>query len=449
MRTYNPLKSYPYSQNRLLIVDWASLSYHQMFAMTSAKRSTVLTIETPEDEMRVWKNHMVNKMLKYIKLFNPKDIICALEGKNVWRFDIVKEYYEEYTEVYYDSTSYYLRYDNVLFRVYKENDEYKIQKLDFIKNASVMQNKHKKLKEFPDRIKSIFWDLYLPNGTTPLLPKYKGTRAGDWKFMTNKSEWKEMKEAFAKDISALYRAKCVRVEGAEGDDVIYVATQYLKDKYDSIIVVTRDTDFNQLLSQPNLKIYNHEEDNLCECISPDEYLELKILQGDSSDNINGIALPNKKNKLGKDTARTLFESSTDVYSKAKAEGWDNQYRRNQLLISMKYIPTHIQRTSCEAIDAATTELCGSDELYRIGVTDKLIDKAMQMKNLGFYSLLDSEYVSDNPDIFNPKNVMIDDEAEYKAAITPKRTFGDLGNVFDDPLAVTAPPIDSDSDDEVF
>jgi len=215
MRTYNPLKSYPYSQNRLLIIDWASLSYHQMFAMTSAKRSTVLTIETPEDEMRVWKNHMVNKMLKYIKLFNPKDIICALEGKNVWRFDVVKEYYEEYTEVYYDSTSYYLRYDNVLFRVYKENDEYKIQKLDFIKNASVMQNKHKKLKEFPDRIKSIFWDLYLPNGTTPLLPKYKGTRAGDWKFMTNKSEWKEMKEAFAKDISALYRAKCVRVEGAE------------------------------------------------------------------------------------------------------------------------------------------------------------------------------------------------------------------------------------------
>lgn len=447
MNTYNPLKSYPYSDNRLLIIDWASLAYHQMFSLYSTKRTSIITIDSVETEMTVWRNHMVSKMLKYIKLFNPKDIICALEGKNVWRFNTVKEYYEEYTDVYYDATSFFLRFDNFFFRVYKENDDYRIQKLDFVKDAAYMQNKSKKLKDMPERIKSLFWDLYLPNGTTPLLPKYKGTRSHDWKFLTPKSEWKELKEVFAKEVSALYRAKCVRVEGAEGDDVIYVATQYFKDKYDSIVVITRDSDFNQLLNQKNLVLYNHEKDELCECISPDEYLEMKILQGDDSDNINGIALPNKKNQLGKGTARTLLESTQDVYSKAKAEGWDNQYRRNQLLISMKYIPTHIQRTICETIDAETTTLCGSEELYKMGITDKLVDRAMQLKNLGFYSLLDSEYVNDNPDIFNPSNVMLDDEAEYKAAIKPKRTFDNLSNVFDDPLAITQPPLDTE--DEVF
>ena len=91
MNTYNPIKTYPYSPNRLMVIDWASLSYHQMHSIKSEKRTTVLNIESAEDEIRMWNNHMLSKVLKYIKLFNPKDIICALEGKNVWRFDYVRD----------------------------------------------------------------------------------------------------------------------------------------------------------------------------------------------------------------------------------------------------------------------------------------------------------------------------------------------------------------------
>ena len=259
MNIYNPLKTYPFSANRLMIVDWASLAYHQMHSLKSEKRTTELNLETSEDEIAVWNNHMLNKMLKYIKLFNPKDIVCALEGKNVWRFDYVREYYGDNTLVYFDSSAYYVRFDNCLYKVFKDDNEYKFHPMDIISDSNIYSLKYRKLNELPEATQNIIWSLYLPNGT-PMLPKYKGTRGDEWEFKTPKSIWKEHKENFAVELGKLYRAKCIRVEGAEGDDVAYVASQYLKSKYDSIIVITKDSDFNQLLDDSKLKIYNHYND---------------------------------------------------------------------------------------------------------------------------------------------------------------------------------------------
>jgi len=443
MNTYNPLKSYPFSPNRLLVVDWASLSYHQMHSLKSEKRTTVLNLESSEDELIVWNNHMVNKMLKYIKLFNPKDIVCALEGKNVWRFDYVKEYYGENATVYYDATAFYIRFDNCLFKVYKNGDDYMFTPMDIIADAHIYALKSRKLNQLPQATQDVMWSLYMPNGT-PMLPKYKGTRGEEWEFITPKSLWKEHKEIFAAEIGKLYRAKCVRVTGAEGDDVAYVTTQYLNSNYDSIIVISKDSDFNQLLTNPNVKIYNHYTDNMTECVSPVEYLETKILSGDSSDNINGMALPNKKKKVGKGTAKTLYEATTDVYTKSKSEGWDNQYIRNQKLIDFKYIPTHVQRSICEAIDAVTAEFEGTEILSKLGINDKMLQRVNKLKDMGYYSLLDINYVNDHPDVFTPVVEVSEEEMEYNEAVKPKRVFQSLGGVFDDPLNMN-----SNYDEEVF
>lgn len=443
MNIYNPLKTYPFSANRLMIVDWASLAYHQMHSLKSEKRTTELNLETSEDEIAVWNNHMLNKMLKYIKLFNPKDIVCALEGKNVWRFDYVREYYDDNTLVYFDSSAYYVRFDNCLYKVFKDGNEYKFHPMDIISDSNIYSLKYRKLNELPEATQNIIWSLYLPNGS-PMLPKYKGTRGDEWEFKTPKSIWKEHKENFAVELGKLYRAKCIRVEGAEGDDVAYVASQYLKSKYDSIIVITKDSDFNQLLDDSKLKIYNHYTDNMTECLSPVDYIEMKILSGDSSDNINGIALPNKKKKVGKGTAKTLYEGTTDVYTKAKDEGWDNQYIRNQKLINFKYIPTHIQRSICETIDSTVSEFEGTEILSPLYINDKIIQRINKLKDFGYYTLLDSDYVNENPDIFNPVVEETEEELEYKEAIKPKRIFHDMNGVFDDPLN-----LNNNYDDEVF
>jgi hypothetical protein len=326
MKPYDPIKTFPYSRNRLVIIDWASLSYHQWHGINTKLNKSYMTKEpedeygntslferTQDSELAMWRTSMLNRMIKYVKLFNPIDIIFALEGTNVWRNNIVKYYYNENCIVYYDKYAYYLRYDNFLYKVTQRNDVIFAEKKDFIKDSEILDKQSKKLNQMPQRIQDMMWNAYLPNGTTPLLPKYKGKRAKqEWKFITEKNFWREYKEEFAYNISSVFRAKVVRRMDAEGDDIIYVACNYLKDKYDSIILITGDSDMNQLLTIPNLQIYNHRTDQIVECDDPECYLDIKILQGDSADNINGIALPNKTTQLTEKSSIKLFESTNNM-----------------------------------------------------------------------------------------------------------------------------------------
>jgi hypothetical protein len=448
MQNYDPLSSFPYSDNRLVIIDWASLSYHQWHAInTKINNSSMFDDDgldgnglfsdgrTSQAEISIWRTSMLSKVLKYVKLFNPIDMVLALEGTNVWRNGVVKEYYENNCRVHYDTSAYYIRYDNFLYKVTKKGDQIHVAKLDIVTDAAVLDNPSKLLGEMPSRVKDMLWNAYLPNGTSPLLPVYKGKRQKQvWDFVTDKKYWREYKDEFAHEIANLFRSKPIRMLDAEGDDIIYVTCNYYKDKYDSIILITGDSDMNQLLTIPNLKIYNHRLDQMIACSNPEDYLELKILQGDTSDNINGMALPGKKNQLGEKGAEKLFEANSNVYQKAISEGWENQYRRNQTLIDLSYIPTRIQRTICEMLDATEPELCELDELYGANFTKKKVDEMVNLKNLGIYLMLNKEYVTEHPDIFNPEIFAKEEAAASAADIAPKRVFGDISGVFDDPLS---------------
>jgi len=428
---YNPLKSYPYSKNRLLIIDWASLSYHQLFALVSKKKTTTyFDISTPEDELYAWRTGMVSKLIKYVRLFNPRDILLTLEGNNVWRNDYVKDYYNNNCTVFYDSSGYYVKFDNFLYKFYKKEGEIDFQKCDPIVDQSLLTGKQKKITELPERIQKLFWD--------NVLPRYKGQRAkAFWPFMVDKKEWKDYKEEFTQKVSKVFRSHVIGRKDCEGDDIIYVGSRYWKDKYDSIILVSGDGDMKQLLDQPNLKLYNHRADEFTECTRPKDMLEIKVLSGDSSDNINGMALPNKKTQLGEKGATKLYESIGNCLQKAQSEGWDNQYNRNKKLIDLSFIPTHIQRLLCKQFDDSKPSLGDEKSLYELAVTEKMEDEINNLKQLGFYAVHALESVENNPNIFDP-SIFNNDGGEENSVMKTERTFEKLGGVFDDPLAEPQP-----------
>jgi 5'-3' exonuclease len=425
MDDYNPIDSYPHSNNRLLVVDWASLSYHQLFALVS-KQNTARTFEmdTPEKELYAWNTGMMLKMLKYVKLFNPKDIVFTLEGTKVWRNDICKDYYNEHCEIYYDKTGYYLRYDNFLYYATKDDitRDISYKKLDVIKDIGRLPSEHKNLGAMPDRIQQIFWD--------DILPKYKGNRAknDNWPFLVPKKKWKNYKEEYAHSAAKTFRAHVIGQNNAEGDDVIYVAVNLWKKKYDSIILITGDSDMHQLLSQDNLEIYNHRKEEMVVCPSPADVLEIKILSGDKSDNINGMALPGKKLQLGPAGAQKLYESVGNTYQVAKDDGWDKQYIRNQTLIDLSHIPTDVQRELCDLFKASEPKI----EPTPLNVTEKVFEEISTMKNLGFYAVNSLQMVEKNPDMFNPK--MFGSKDKQPVAVAESRKFESADKVFVDPLA---------------
>ena len=413
--------SYPFNRNRLLIIDWASLSYHQMFALNSPKMKKALGVLTAEEEQEKWRNMMFQKVLDYVALFNPKHMVFALEGKHTWRNDFVKDWYNAHTEVYYDAEAYYVVSDNEAFKVTMRgtdengNASYAVVKIP-VKEWGLFTNlKHRTLGTLPSETQYMLWGITQENGK-PIIPVYKGQRkSSDWPFMTEKSVWREMKENFATDIAPMFRARAIRSPKAEGDDIVFSSIRAFGGDAEDIIIITRDSDLSQI-DNPKVKIFNHVTENFIKCKYPQEYLSAKILSGDSSDNINGMAFVDKKtgmkkptsaNRIGESGAITLLENCPNIYDTAKKCGWDDQYMRNKTLIDLSMVPDDIEKGIMESVNVEEPPLFGYDRLPEMKISDNRIKAVNQMRAIGFYAFLPLETVESNPDIFKSE--------EYEAA----------------------------------
>ena len=80
-----PVTYYPYVDNRLVIIDWASLSYHLFHSINSDKNREKYGLHDSEGELRLWRTKMIDRVMDYIALFNPRHLVFALEGKAAWR----------------------------------------------------------------------------------------------------------------------------------------------------------------------------------------------------------------------------------------------------------------------------------------------------------------------------------------------------------------------------
>ena len=125
----------------------------------------------------------------------------------------------------------------------------------------------------------------------------------------------------------------------EADDVVYLTSQRLVTEK-SVIVISNDNDYLQMRSD-KVEIHNLEpaaKSNLAKRSTgnPREDLLIKILRGDSSDNITQVC-----GKMGEKTAAKLAKlNDTELLqwaSNKSAECLLN-FKRNQLLISFEHIP---------------------------------------------------------------------------------------------------------------
>lgn len=125
---------------------------------------------------------------------------------------------------------------------------------------------------------------------------YKRNRVIDESFLKLVSN---QREVCSKVLSWL-GVKEIRIQGKEGDDVIYEIVKFWKDK-DEVLIVSTDKDFFQLLSDRvkilragKFKMYTKEDVEKSLGLSIEWYVYLKALEGDVSDNIVKIGFSTKK-----------------------------------------------------------------------------------------------------------------------------------------------------------
>lgn len=141
----------------------------------------------------------------------------------------------------------------------------------------------------------------------------------------------------------------------EADDVIAIITNTTLDhskeseKDVSLVVITNDNDYIQLMNHPclmrndahtdvrtSLVIKNLQDKNICERVgcAPYEYIKVKKVIGDKSDNIPSIV-----KKCGEKTAYKLATSESALNALfAKDKAAQEQYLLNELLIDFSKIP---------------------------------------------------------------------------------------------------------------
>lgn len=147
--------------------------------------------------------------------------------------------------------------------------------------------------------------------------------------------------------------KIVKVEGAEGDDVIATTLLNLKDKYLASMLIASDHDFLQIDGVREFDLFGKEakRDLGGEEVSAEDYLLGKILMGDKSDNIKQVfpkCGPKTALKWTKDRAalKTTLKESQDAASR---------YILNKKIISFKEIPSDLSSAILEKVNTALYE----------------------------------------------------------------------------------------------
>jgi 5'-3' exonuclease len=208
-------------------------------------------------------------------------------------------------------------------------------------------------KTFVENLKQLPKKLKIPKTTDPILivgrdckrgniwrnelyPSYKATRVQQEGFMGGPF----FKMVYEEELFVKGGVKAtLKHPRLEADDCIAISVKYVIQKYPdcTIYIITSDRDYLQL-NAPNVHLYNLAFKNIAENKSstgnPKHDLEIKIIMGDTSDNI-----PSVFPKCGPKTAQKCIEDPA-FFAKKMAENtaYYAQYELNKKLVDFDCIP---------------------------------------------------------------------------------------------------------------
>ena len=142
----------------------------------------------------------------------------------------------------------------------------------------------------------------------------------------------------------------VKVEGAEGDDVIATTIMRLRDNYVGMVLIASDHDFLQIDGLREFDLFGKEakRDLGGEIVSAKDYLVGKILMGDRSDNIQQVFL-----RCGPKTA-LKWTKDKDALKKTLKENHSlaARYLLNKKMIDFNSIPQELSDKILESVNAS-------------------------------------------------------------------------------------------------
>ena len=218
---------------------------------------------------------------------------------------------------------------------------------------------------------AVAFDLRAPTFRHKKFDGYKATRKG-------MPEELAMQLPYAKKCAEAMGARVITLEGYEADDILGTVAKMASDSGDKAYILTGDRDSLQLINENVTILLATNSDTVpfdtakfteTYGITPDRFVDVKALMGDSSDNIPGVP------GIGEKTAFKLIGEFTDldgVYANLEspdikagqrqklADGKDSAYMSKWLATIVKDAPIGLTLDeidgSCERADESRSEL---------------------------------------------------------------------------------------------
>lgn len=136
--------------------------------------------------------------------------------------------------------------------------------------------------------------------------------------------------------------KILKIKWAEADDIIASICMNISDR--DFHIISNDEDFIQLLSLPNVKIYNPRKKEYTSHDNPKSFIIEKCLTGQPKDGIFNIKTPidwddtkgKRKPGFGIKSAEKVM--ANDVNKWLKENGYEDRFKLNRILIDFNFIP---------------------------------------------------------------------------------------------------------------
>jgi UDP-N-acetylglucosamine transferase subunit ALG13 len=163
----------------------------------------------------------------------------------------------------------------------------------------------------------------------------------------NFEEFLEVSNSFIEEITETMPYKVIKVDGAEGDDIIGILAHHLKNK--RVTIVSRDKDFKQLLKNQNIKMFDPIDKVIKQVECPYNFLIEQIVRGDKADGIPNILSEDNifvtTGKRQKSITKGIMESVYDLGLEEFAirNNVIDKFERNKKLIELtkEHIPEDI------------------------------------------------------------------------------------------------------------
>lgn len=160
----------------------------------------------------------------------------------------------------------------------------------------------------------------------------------------------ESLNAIREELKEYFPYKVIQVESAEADDVIGTLCKQFGSEGplavgEKILILSGDKDFNQLQKYSNVQQYDPVRKKFLKADDPYKYLQEHIMKGDSGDGIPNMLSDDNCLVVGTRQKPLTQKKMADWLGKKPEEFCDERllrnYKRNQQLVDLDYIPKHI------------------------------------------------------------------------------------------------------------